>query len=67
MNVKYQDKLNELKAKVFLGKEVEYEEWFSLGINALNSDDYLTSEAALVKLDRPIRSCSNFLLLEYFK
>lgn len=67
MNVKYQDKLNELKAKVFLGKEVEYEEWFSLGINALNSDDYLTSEAALVKLDRPIRSCSNFLLLEYFR
>ena len=67
MRINYQDKLNELKAKVFLGKEVDYEEWFSLGINATCFDDTSTSEAAFDMLDRPIRKCSNFLLLEYFR
>ena len=67
MRINYQDKLKELKAKVFLGIEVEYEEWFSLGINATCFDDTSTSEAAFKMLDRPIRKCSNFLLLEYFR
>ena len=65
--MKFLTEIRNIKARIFLNKNLDDNEIFSVAINAKNRSDQKSFDEALKLLSKPLSKQSNILLLELFR
>ena len=65
--MKFLTEIKNIKARIFLNKDLDDNEIFSIAINAKNCSDQKSFDEALKLLSKPLSKQSNILLLELFR